>query len=98
MLSCSSGFNNKKAQSLIEKQNLTTEEYSEMIEIYESGIDDAIRFSKESSSGLNANQKEEMMLVFAIGMRLSKEEDNLTDQQRKEFERITLKGSEETSE
>ncbi len=93
--SCSSGFDSKKAHALIEKETLTTEEYSEMIQIYENGIDDALRFSKESSKGLSADQKEEMMLIFAIGMRLSKDEGNLTPEQRKEFERITLKGTEE---
>lgn len=92
--SCSSGFDNKKAQSLIEKQSLSSEEYSEMLEIYESGIDDALKFSKETPTKLNASQKEEMMLIFAIGMRLSKDEDKLSEVQRKEFERITLKGSE----
>lgn len=95
LCSCASGFDSKKANQLLEKQKLTAEDYTEMIEIYENGIDDAIRFSQESSQQLNANQKEEMMLVFAIGMRLSKDDVNLTEEQRQEFERINLKGKDQ---
>lgn len=97
-VACSSGFNSKKAGELLEKETLTTEDYTEMLRLYENGIDDAIKFSKESPTKLDATQKEEMMLIFAIGMRLSKDDVNLTEQQRKDFERINLKGTEETQE
>ncbi len=93
--SCSSNFDAKKANKLLEKQELTTEDYSEMLSIYESGIEDAIKFSQENPQDLSAKQKEEIMLVFAIGTRLSKDDINLTEEQRKEFERINLKGLEE---
>ncbi len=92
--SCSSGFDSKKANQLLEKENLTTEDYTEMIQIYENGLDDAIRFSQENPGQLSTKQKEEFMLVFAIGMRLSKDDAKLTEEQRKELERINLKGKE----
>lgn len=95
---CSSGFDSKKAQALLEKQELTTEDYSELLKIYDYGFDDAIKFSQDNSKELSAEQKEEMMLIFAIGMRLSKDDKNLTEKQRKEFERINLKGTEESPE
>lgn len=98
LAACSSGFDSKKAHELLEKEKLTTENYSELLEIYENGFDDAIKFSKDTSKELNADQKEEMMLIFAIGMRLSKDDPNLTEQQRKDFERINLKGTEEAPE
>lgn len=98
LAACSSGFDSKKAHALLEKENLSTEDYSQLLDIYENGFDDAIRFSQDTSKELSSEQKEEMMLIFAIGMRLSKEDKNLTEEQRKEFERINLKGTEEASE
>lgn len=95
---CSSGFNSKKAHTLLEKENLTTEDYSDLLEIYENGVDDAIKFSQDNSKELTSDQKEEMVLIFAIGMRLSKDDIKLTEEQRKEFERINLKGTEEAPE
>lgn len=97
LISCTSGFNSKKATSLLEKDNLTTEDYSELLKIYENGFDDAIRFSQDNSKELTTEQKEEMKLIFAIGMRLSKDDVKLTEEQRKEFERINLKGTEEVT-
>lgn len=93
--SCSSGFDCEKANQLLKKQQLSEEDYTEMIEIYEKGREDAIRFAQESSRQLSKKQKEEMMLIYAIGMRLSKDDVNLSEKQRLEFERINLKGMEQ---
>ncbi len=92
---CGSGFNTDETKSLLEKKSLTTEDISRLLEIYEDGIDDAIEFSKMDNDKLSANQREEVMLIFGVGMRLSKEEGNMTPAQRSEFDRINLKGTEE---
>ena len=97
-MACTSSFDAEKAQSLLEKEQLSSDEYSELLEIYENGFDDAIKFSKDTDSPLSEKQKEEMLLIYAIGMRLSKDDASLSDKQRKEFERINLKGTEEASE
>lgn len=92
---CGTGFNTDETKSMLEKKSLTTEEISRLLEIYEDGIDDAIKFSKMDNDKLSAKQREEVMLIFGVGMRLSKEEVNMTSSQRSEFDRINQKGTEE---
>ena len=95
LASCASGFDVKRATTLLEKRPLTEKDITEMLEIYENGIDDAISYSQKNPNELSKNQREEIKLIFAIGMRLSKEESNMTSSQRSEFQRINLKGTEE---
>lgn len=92
---CSSGFNQDKADEMLGKSVLTSEEYSELIDIYEKGMDDAIEFSKKKAEDLSKQEQKEVLTVFAIGMRLSKDESHLNATQVKEFERINKKGTEE---
>lgn len=92
---CGTGFNTDETKSLLEKKSLTTEDISRLLEIYEDGISDAIEFSKMDNDKLSAKQREEVMLIFGVGMRLSKEEGNMTPVQKTEFDRITRKGTEE---
>lgn len=92
---CASGFDQKKADEILGKDNLSSEDYTELIDIYETGMDDAIGFSKKKPEELTADEQKEVLTVFAIGMRLSKEESNLDEQQTKQFERINKIGTEE---
>ena len=78
---------------LLNKSEMTEEEYSELIKIYEIGIDDTLKFASEGNDNLSEKQREEIITMFAIGKRLIMDEDKLTDKQVKEFERITKKGT-----
>ena len=90
---CSSKFDCDKANMLLNKSEMTEEEYSELIKIYEIGIDDTLKFASEGNDNLSEKQREEIITKFAIGKRLIMDEDKLTDKQVKEFERITKKGT-----
>ena len=92
---CGNGFNTEETKTLLEKKTLTTDDISRLLDIYEDGISDAIEFSKMDNDKLSAKQREEVMLIFGVGMRLSKEEGNMTSAQKTEFERINRKGTEE---
>lgn len=94
MAACSSGFDNKKATELLEKPTLTAEEYTELINLYETGMNDAIDFSQKDKDKLSQEEQEEVMTFFAIGIRLSKDEKSLTSEQIKEIERINNLGNE----
>lgn len=79
---------------LLNKSEITEEEYSDLIKIYEIGMDDTLEFASEGNDKLSEKQREEIITMFAIGKRLIMDEDKLTENQVKEFERITKKGTE----
>lgn len=93
MTTCGSGFDQAKASELLQKTSISSEEYDELLLLYETGMDDAIVFSKKEDKSLSEKDREEVLTVFAIGMRLSKDESNLTDAQKREFERINKIGT-----
>lgn len=93
LAACSSGFNQEKANELLQKETVTAEEYDELLQLYETGMDDAIEFSKKEDKSLSEQQRNEVLTVFAIGMRLSKDEANLSEKQKGEFELINKKGT-----
>ncbi len=92
---CSQGFNRSKAEDILQKQQISEEEYDVLIQQYEYGMDDAIRFSQKDQSRLSENEREEIITMFAIGKRLALDEDKLTKSQLDEFTRITHKGTEQ---
>lgn len=94
MAACGSGFNQNKATELLHKQTITPEEYDELLQLYETGMNDAIEFSKKEDKSMSEKDRNEVLTVFAIGMRLSKDESNLSVKQKKEFELINKKGTE----
>lgn len=92
---CTSGFDQKKADEILAKDNISQEEYSILLQIYEEGMDDAIQFSQKKPEELSPDEQKEVMTVFAIGMRLSRDEDRLDESETKLFEEINRKGTEE---
>ncbi|MEZ3551489.1 hypothetical protein [Cupriavidus metallidurans] len=95
LAACASGFNQNKAEELLEKNSLDSDDYNELIQLYDDGMADAIEFSKKEAKDLSESERNEVLTVFAIGMRLSKDEDKLSESQKKEFERINQKGTDE---
>lgn len=95
--SCSNGFNRDKAEDILQKKEITEEEYDILLEQYEFGINDAISLSQKDQSDLSENDREEIITVFAIGKRLAIDEENLTKKQLERFTEINHKGTEELS-
>jgi hypothetical protein len=95
LMACTNGFNQEKAETLLNREKLTSSDYDELIELYSIGVDDAIRLSKEKAEELTENDRKEFITLFQIGQRLSQDKDNLSDSQQKEIEEISKKGSEE---
>ena len=95
LAACSAGFDISKAENIINKTEISEEEYSELISLYEIGMDDAISFSKKDEKSLSEKDRKEVLTVFAIGMRLNKDKDKLNEQQMSEFNRINQKGNDE---
>lgn len=93
----SSSFNQEKALELMEKPTLTSEEYNQLIDLYETGMKDALEFAKKDKDKLTEQEQEEVMTFFAIGVRLTKEESNLSEEQRKKFDKINSEGDKEIS-
>ena len=91
---CSSGFDCDRANELLQKSEMTESDYSELIKMYETGIDDTLKFASENNNNLSERQREEIMTVFVIGKRLLMDESKLTLSQSKDVERITKKGTE----
>lgn len=98
VMACSGGFNQNNANELLQKENLTAEDYSKLIELYDVGMDDAIKASSLNPEEITPAIHEEMLTIYAIGMRLSKDESNLDEFQKQEFERINKKGTEKFEE
>ncbi|MBD5357068.1 MAG: hypothetical protein HDR88_08715 [Bacteroides sp.] len=94
---CSNGFNRSKAEDILQKQEITEEEYDILLQQYEFGIDDAIKFSQKDQSELSEDNREEIITMFAIGKRLALDEDKLTPTQVNKFTEINHKGTEELS-
>lgn len=94
---CSRGFNRDKAEDILQNKEITEEEYDVLLQQYEYCIDDAISLSKKDKSEISADDREELITMFAIGKRLAIDEDKLTDSQKKEFSRINHKGTEQLS-
>ena len=92
---CTQGFDRDKVETILQKQEITAEEYDVLLQQYEFGIDDAIKFSKIDRSKLSEDDREEIITMFAIGKRLSIDEDKLSDSRSKEFNRINNKGTQE---
>lgn len=91
---CAQGFNRTKAEDILQKQAISEEEYDVLLEQYEFGIDDAIRFARQEQHQLSEDEREEIITMFAIGKRLSIDEDKLTPSQLDKFNDINHKGTE----
>lgn len=94
---CSRGFSRDKAEDILQNKEITEEEYDVLLEQYEYGINDAIKFSQGDQENLSEDNREEIITVFAIGKRLAIDEDKLTPTQLKKFTEINHKGTEELS-
>lgn len=94
---CARGFNRDKAEDILQNQEISQEDYDILLEQYEYCIDDAIELSKKDNSEISADDREELITMFAIGKRLAIDEDKLTAEQQKEFSRINHKGTEQLS-
>ena len=92
-ISCSSGYDRQKAEAILEKSELTESDYSELLRLYEIGMDDALQFAQKERNDLTEDDREEILSMFEIGKRLMIDEDKLSPEQVKEFERITQKGT-----
>lgn len=91
---CSNGFDHKKVEELLHHSSLSEDEYSELIELYEKGMDDAVKFSSKEPGKMTDSERQEVILLYEIGKRLAIDEENLNQRQLLEFERITQKGKE----
>ena len=94
---CSNGFSREKAEDILQNQEITKEQYDVLLQQYEYGINDAIKFSKERQDNLSEDDREEIMTVFAIGKRLAVDEDKLTPEQLQKFTDINHMGTEQLS-
>ena len=94
---CSDGFNREKAEDILQNQEISEEQYDLLLQQYEYGINDAIKFSKEKQDNLSEDQREEIMTVFAIGQRLAVDEDKLTPAQLQKFTDINHMGTDQLS-
>ena len=94
-IACNSGFNQKEAEEILQKSELSATDYDNLLHMYESALDDAIRFSKMEAEEMSEKDREEVLLMFAMGKRLVMDEDNLSDSQKEELTRINTKGKEE---
>lgn len=94
---CTRGFNREKAEDILQNQEITEEQYDILLQLYEYGIDDAIKFSQGDQENLTEDDREEIITVFAIGKRLAIDEDKLTPSQLQKFTEINHKGTEELS-
>lgn len=90
---CISGFDQKEANELLRTENLTTEQYDRLLDLYDEGMDDAIEAAGKKDDEISQQLRDEMLTIFAIGMRLSKDETKLPEYQKSEFERINKKGT-----
>lgn len=95
LCACGSGFSQDRADSILQKQELTEEDYDNLLLLYESAIDDAIRFSTMKPEDMSEKNRKEVITMFAIGKRLTIEEEQLTESQRNELARINQKGKDE---
>lgn len=93
-VACEKGFDQDKAEDLLRKENLSEEEFSELLDIYETGLNDVIGFSKMNHDQISQKDQEEVRVVFAIGMRLNRDMEKLTPEQCVELENINNKGKE----
>lgn len=94
LCACAPHFDKNKADSILEKTSLSKTDYDDLIELYEISMDDALEFAKKDPSEMSSQDREEVLTMFLIGKRLIMDEDQLTEFQKKEVERITEKGSE----
>lgn len=92
---CSSGFSQKEADGLLQKDKLTSDEYDRLLELYETAIDDAIEFSKKEPGEMSEKEREEVKSMFMIGIRLNKDEGRLSEDQKGTLDEINRKGTEE---
>lgn len=93
-VACSQSFDNKRADEILLKSEISEAEYSELLKLYEIGMDDSLEIAKKGNPSISKSQREEMLTMFAIAKRLVVDRDKLTDSQVIEFDRITNKGKE----
>lgn len=91
-VACSSNFDNKRADEILIKSEISEAEYFELLKLYEIGMDDSIKIAKEENQSISKSQREEMITMFAIAKRLMMDRDKLTESQVHDFDRITNKG------
>lgn len=93
-LSCSPKFDNERAEELLLKSQISENEYDELLKLYETGMDDSLEIAMNGNSDISKKEREEIITMFAIAKRLMADQDKLTPEQAREFERITNKGTE----
>lgn len=93
--SCSHGFETEKVEALLEKTQLTSDDYNVLLEYYDEGMDDVIGFSAKDPGKMTEKERQEVLTLYEIGKRLAMDEQHLDASQLAEFERITQKGKEE---
>lgn len=93
-LACSPNFDHKRADEILLKSEISEAEYSELLKLYEIGMDDSLKIAKEEDQDISKSQRDEMITMFAIAKRLMIDRDKLTDSQVRDFDRITNKGKE----
>lgn len=92
---CSSGFDAEKAEQLLQKQSLSEEEYTELIKLYEKGIDKTLDIAGKEDNNISEKDRNDIIVMFAVARRLTIDADKLSEAQQQEFDRITKKGTEE---
>lgn len=92
--SCS-GFNCEVAESLLKSEQLSEDEYDTMLDLYEISLKDAVAISKKSSDDFSHDDKREMVLMFELGSRLSKDLRELSSSQKERYENIIRIGANE---
>lgn len=94
LFACSSGFNADEVSDILHKSEISEKEYSRLLEYYEICMDDAIKLAENDKDSLSKKEQEKLFMLFSIGKRLALDEERLTSEQNKEYDRITKKGTE----
>lgn len=89
---CHKSFDKDDARTLLQKETLTGEEYDRLIELYSEGMDKMLEAAEQDPKDISPEKQDDIVVIFKIGTRLSKDEPNLTDEQRLQVAGINGRG------
>lgn len=92
LAACHKSFDKDDARTLLQKETLTGEEYDRLIELYGEGMDNMLEIAQQDSKDITPDKQDDIVVIFKIGTRLSKDEANLTDEQRRQVAGINGRG------
>lgn len=93
LISCHS-FNSEEAQTLLNKDSLTSQDYDRLIDLYEDAMGDVTKKAGKEvkAHGMKPEVQQEAVVMFEISGRLSRDENLLSDSQKRRIAQITSEG------